>query len=647
MGCGCSQNPVSSEGATALDLSHTTSFQCTFLNRCIRRLAQKLTFSVDQRYLTLHRDRTRSCFAVLGDKSSGKSSHLSIQKYVPAVSILFASKQTPQEWTASHDLQSVSASSSSGTQLARVLDQIAAGLHRSGLNHQAIWIRQRTIDISRELCRRDPERHRGKLAFYLHGLGDLLAGLGRSQVALRLLSEAVSMWRTHHGDGRKRTRLILALQRCGNVFKTAARVSVSALSRKTYAGAVAAKPIKKLLSSHQEMGVHIAGSLFKLATELHYAQQIQDACSADEKQLLIIRNLFLFDADGQKAALSASLHSASISLYAAGQRDSAWRDLEEAIKLRRELFQADPDAHRAALAEYINDLGISLREAQRSSDACAVQEEAVALQRELVEADPDSRRAAYAKYLNSLGMSLHQAQRFTNARVVEEEAVALQRQLVEADPNSDRPALAAYLYSLGSTLREVERLSEACVVVEEAVALQRELAETDPASRAHRASLAEYLYNFGNTLHDAQRSSDACAAKEEAISLKRELVEVDSDAHRAMLAEYLDGFGHSLHKTKRFVDACVATEEAVAMQRELAEADPVPHRAALADYLNSHVASLRSAQRYSDAYAVEVEAITLQRELTERIRTVSVPHLSDISTILEAFSIQGRASVMM
>lgn len=275
----------------------------------------------------------------------------------------------------SHDLQSVSASSSSGSQLAQVLDKIATGLHRSGLDLKAIWIRQRAVDITRELCRRDPGRHRSKLSFYLHGLGDLLAKLGRSQAALRLLSEAVSMWRPHHRGSRKRTRFVLALQRCGNVFKTAARVSISALSRKVYAGAVAAKAMNKPLSLHQEMGTQIAGSLSKLAAKLHNADQVQDACSADEKELLIVRDLFTLHPDVNKAALSATLHSASISLRFARQIEHALRYGEEAIAHRRELFQADPDSHRAALAEYLNDLGSAYNEAQRFSDACAVAEE--------------------------------------------------------------------------------------------------------------------------------------------------------------------------------------------------------------------------------------------------------------------------------
>lgn len=244
----------------------------------------------------------------------------------------------------SRDLQSVSASSSSGAQLAQILDKLAAGLHRSGLDLKAIWIRQRAVDIGRELCRRDPGRHRRKFASYLHGLGDLLVGLGRSQAALRLLSEAVSMWQPRHNGGQKRTRLIVALQRCGSVFKTTARFSISALSRKLYAGAVAAKAIKKPLSSYQEMGTHIAGSLSKLADKLHDAEQVEDACSADEKQLLIIRHLFDFDPDTHKAALSDTLHLACVSLYVAGNIERGWRCEEEAITLRRELFQADPDS---------------------------------------------------------------------------------------------------------------------------------------------------------------------------------------------------------------------------------------------------------------------------------------------------------------
>lgn len=117
------------------------------------------------------------------------------------------------------------ASSSAGVQIAGLLDSIASNLaHKEHVN-KARWFQQRTVDIARELCRRDPRKHCDKLALYLHRLGLLHERLQHTEFALKLYREAVMFWRSLYT--KKNPWLLLAFQRCRKSLSSVIRVSLS------------------------------------------------------------------------------------------------------------------------------------------------------------------------------------------------------------------------------------------------------------------------------------------------------------------------------------------------------------------------------------------------------------------------------------
>lgn len=108
-----------------------------------------------------------------------------------------------------------------------MLTRLADQSTQPSLRPKALWLRQRAVDIMRELSRRHPRQHQRWLAWCLHNLGDLLNNLGRREVAINSLREAVSLWRSLYTGGGKRSGLKLALQRYGKIVRTAARKSTS------------------------------------------------------------------------------------------------------------------------------------------------------------------------------------------------------------------------------------------------------------------------------------------------------------------------------------------------------------------------------------------------------------------------------------
>ncbi|KAF7971736.1 hypothetical protein HWV62_20045 [Athelia sp. TMB] len=172
-----------------------------------------------------------------------------------------------------------------------------------------------------------------------------------------------------------------------------------------------------------------------------------------------------------------------------GERQEALTAIEQAVALLKALTAEHSAAYNADLAISLRTLSHRLSDVGKRDGAVVAIQEAVDLQRALAKGQPSEFNAELASSLNHYSNRLSRLNRHEEALLAIQESVDLYRNLAEEQPASHKPGLAASLFNLFNRLSKYDLLEEALVAIEEASDLYRELAAEQPAKYERNLTL--------------------------------------------------------------------------------------------------------------------------------------------------------------
>lgn len=424
----------------------------------------------------------------------------------------------------------------------------------------------------------------------------------------------------------------------------------STLALREQAATLTARAVE--LARKQDSRELLAAALHNLAVRLGDLGRREEALTAIEEAVTILRDLAVVRPDALRPSLARSLNNLAIALSALGRREEALAVIEEALAIRRDLAATRPDISRPDLSESLNNQSVLLQALGRREEALMASEEAVELDRNFAAARADVFRPKLAVSLNNLAVDLNALGRREEALTAVEEQVEILRELAAAHSDSYRPNLANALNNLSFLLSGLGRSEEALTNIEEAVAIREDLARVRPD--AFWPDLAMSLNNLGLRLTDMGRREEALAASGKATDLYRNLTTARPDAFRPDLARSLHNLATGLSNLGRREEALAAIEEAVAIRRDLATARPDAFRPDLARSLNSLAVLLHALGRREEALEASEEAAELYHHLAAVRPDAFRPglasslkklatHLSDIGRKEEALTVAEEA----
>ncbi|KAF7983629.1 hypothetical protein HWV62_20562 [Athelia sp. TMB] len=249
-----------------------------------------------------------------------------------------------------------------------------------------------------------------------------------------------------------------------------------------------------------QTGTHPA-SLEGNATPLNEALPSVDAPTAEQP------NLPVADLARAKAYIniSATFHNA-------GKRQDALTAIQQAVALLRTLAAEHPAAYNADLASSLRTLSHRLSDVGKREGALEAIQEAVDLQRFLAEERPSDFNAELALSLNHHSNRLWRLDRHEEALLAIQESVDLYRVALENQPAASRPGLAASLYNLSTRLSKYDLQEEALVAIQESCSIYQVLAKEQPAT---------YGTNLAASLKKLSACEDGPARQVEAPSARR------------------------------------------------------------------------------------------------------------------------------
>ncbi|KAF7975811.1 hypothetical protein HWV62_8501 [Athelia sp. TMB] len=206
---------------------------------------------------------------------------------------------------------------------------------------------------------------------------------------------------------------------------------------------------------------------------------------------------FIDDPMTEQPTLTRAGHLARAKTYSdlstrhhnAGERQEALTAIEQAVALLRNLTTEHSAAYSADLAISLRTLSHRLSDVGKRDGALVAIQEAVDLLRALANERPSEFNAELASSLNHHSNRLSRLNRHEEALLAIQESVDLYRNLAEEQPASHKPGLAASLFNLFNRLSKYDLLEEALVAIEEASDLYRELAAEQPAKYERNLTL--------------------------------------------------------------------------------------------------------------------------------------------------------------
>ncbi|MFI2364832.1 tetratricopeptide repeat protein [Promicromonospora sp. NPDC019610] len=306
---------------------------------------------------------------------------------------------------------------------------------------EALPFAREAVELSREMVRQAPKRHRNELGFALTNLANAYAALGRDREAVEPLGEAVAVRR---------------------------------------------ELVRENAATHTWT---LAYSLASLGAVRSRLGDLDEAVSLEREAVLLRRRLAREHPARYRRMLAASLSNLAVTHSRAGEPEEALPLEREAVAIRRALAK-DGQPGEDHLAHSLSNLGVLYAELGRPADAVAPTQEAVGLLRQLAEEDAGRFEPPLADALLNLGAALLDAGRAQEGVEPTTEAVRLRRELAGRSPEVHLPGLAAALTNLVAVHVELGRSETAAEYAQEVVQVRRRLVD---GSYAHEQDLLRAL----------------------------------------------------------------------------------------------------------------------------------------------------------
>lgn len=329
-------------------------------------------------------------------------------------------------------------------------------------------------------------------------------------------------------------------------------------------------------------------------------------------------------------------------LAMAGRFQEALSATEQAVDLLRSL-PADAHADQApALAASLRNLGVWLANVGRDEEALRTCREASEVFGRLAASDFDRYQGDYATALSNEALRLSRLGRHDAAIDTARRAVDLHREYTEHHA-LHAPYFASGLNNLAGMLRERD-VAQAVRLAVEAVEVARNAALLQPA--AHTPTLAAALNTASGVLTEAGRHDDAVASAEEAVALYKLSAAANPDAFGLKLVTALGNMNAALGLAGRTDEALSAVAEAVATCRQVLDANPSAYDAQVSlPHLLYRLARCHAEAGHTDAgldAAMEAARLTLDEEGPDLLEQ-AVPLAQLLGSLAAKTATQGHS----
>ncbi|MEU2681291.1 tetratricopeptide repeat protein [Streptomyces sp. NPDC007107] len=253
--------------------------------------------------------------------------------------------------------------------LAIALNGLAEKLSHVGRSEEALFLAAESLTISRRLAQSDPAAHLPTLLSSLTGLSLSLAGHGRAKQAATATQEALSLHRQLAAGLPDAARKGL-VSHLGNL--SARLLTLGRGEEALTASREVAHLYRELAAEHPAAeSPHLAAALVNLAGALHTTDRGEEALTVIKEAVNLCRELAAANPAAHQRALTLALLNLGLILGSAGHGEEALTSVEEAVSLQRELAETDFAAHHLALAEAVQELGNRLWHLGRREQARA------------------------------------------------------------------------------------------------------------------------------------------------------------------------------------------------------------------------------------------------------------------------------------
>ncbi|MHA2603151.1 MAG: tetratricopeptide repeat protein [Candidatus Thorarchaeota archaeon SMTZ1-83] len=340
------------------------------------------------------------------------------------------------------------------------LGTLADTLRMMNRLYEAINLYQETIQVARELAKKEPEALSFILPFMLDGSALPLRQTGRYSEAEEAYLEAV------------------------NDFTELAEKTPDIFSR------------------------FLAAALLDFAVLLRQIGRVSEAEEKCREALRIHRELAAKAPGQHDYQLPWNLNNLAVLLRKTGRTAEAEETYQEALHTARDISQEAPEAIFLIepVATILNNLAVLFRQTGRTLEAEEAILEALEIRRQLAQKSPELFLHRVATSLNNLGILLAESGRTSEAEEALGEALQLRRALVEKPSGLYQPYVGSTLNNLAVLLKRSGRTLESENAYREAIEIGEELVSKAPTVYPHE--LMRTLRNYALLLSDSD-STDA------------------------------------------------------------------------------------------------------------------------------------------
>ncbi|KAG8956445.1 hypothetical protein FRC03_010841 [Tulasnella sp. 419] len=506
--------------------------------------------------------------------------------------------------------------------LGQSLHMLAIELANAERLQDAVKMMDEAIVVWKELVAKDPRAYLIGLAESLHTSATMLRDTGQYGIAVRTAEEGARLLQ-EIGERDPRSHfpsLVHSLKTlASNLRPQEQRVVDTAIG---FPPAMAQENQKLQLSRPSR-------SFHNSAVNTHDAQR--------EDEVLKPKGVGVQadPTDGNDTRASGADLIQPLHKFPSGQKDAEQIAREVPPWADREFIRDCQVQDLCELSHQLHGLASTLSVGRLYSDSINVYEQVVEICRELVKRDQEEYLPSLCDSLHRLGVSLGDAGRYDDAVKSLGEAIKKRRELVERDSRTYIPALSDSLLCLGVRLGDA---GDAVKALDEAVKLHRDLVQRD--QKTYLPTLSDALHHLGMRLGDARRFSDAVKALEEAVKIRQELVELDQQTYLPSLSSSQHIFGVRLRDAGKHGDTVETYKEAIKLRRKLIERGRPTYLLDLSDSLRNLGLNLDESGRRSEALPKYEEAVKIHRDLVKGDRQAYLPGLNDLLLDL-ALNLQG------